>query len=230
MADSSSTSTLTPAQKLAEKHAVEDHHPTVEDAVDEEDIAHPPPSAMLSEKAAGKQKAPDSTGPKKTGLNVQSEEAFPSLGAPRAPVAAPAWSARTAASNGVNGAHNGISTSNASSRDSTPAVNTSGSTLAARGPALTGVSLPGRSTDYFDMAPFQMIPRAQLKKPIKQILDEINKKSKARVTMKEVGGNIRFEAQGPTSNDVRSALKEVASQVGSKVRLQSILHCGITIS
>lgn len=97
---------LTPAQKLMEQH---DHHATVEEVVDEEDIAHPPPSATapktesdaptLSEKAAGKQKADDSVAPGKASsanvpLNTASEELFPALGPtkPRTSAAVPpAW-------------------------------------------------------------------------------------------------------------------------------------------
>ncbi|KAG9814189.1 hypothetical protein KCU98_g20171, partial [Aureobasidium melanogenum] len=42
----SSADNLTPAQRLAEKH--DDHKPTVEEVVDEEDIIHPPPSASVT--------------------------------------------------------------------------------------------------------------------------------------------------------------------------------------
>src|ERR1700753_2114680 len=76
------------------------HRPTIEDVVDEEDIAHPPPSAhlpvqnandnatsgaepVLSEEAAGKKHAvdePAADAPKPAPkLDVTSEEAFPPL-------------------------------------------------------------------------------------------------------------------------------------------------------
>ena len=97
---------LSPAQRLQEKHAAEEaHRSTIEDAVDEEDILHPPPSMHaviegvpapvlapadegMSEKALGKQKAMAETngltGSKKvdaqTTLDTRSEEAFPALG------------------------------------------------------------------------------------------------------------------------------------------------------
>ena len=44
VATGSSSEGLTPAQKLMEQH---DHHATVEDVIDEEDLAHPPPSAAV---------------------------------------------------------------------------------------------------------------------------------------------------------------------------------------
>lgn len=44
---SSATEGLTPAQQLMEQHENNDHHVTVEDVPDEEDIAHPPPRPSL---------------------------------------------------------------------------------------------------------------------------------------------------------------------------------------
>jgi hypothetical protein len=95
---STATEGLTPAQKLMQEHA--DHHVTVEDVEDEDELAHPQSSAEpaadvpapLSEKAAGKQKAEDApAAPKKPALNTSSEEAFPALGPvkPRAQAVAP---------------------------------------------------------------------------------------------------------------------------------------------
>ena len=115
---------LTAAERLQQKHeAHAAHGPMVEDVVDEEDIAHPPPSMRLapesepthnaveqaqpmSEKAAGKQKARDEPGtaPARSkvngaaSFNAQDQEAFPALGSgPKAPPPAPAamaWGAK----------------------------------------------------------------------------------------------------------------------------------------
>lgn len=94
---------ISPAQRLQEKHTHDStHQPIVEDAVDEEDVAHPPPSAPLkppavgedtshhmSEKAAGKQRVKDEpTEPTSSKVNAapanvldtKSEDAFPALG------------------------------------------------------------------------------------------------------------------------------------------------------
>lgn len=250
----SATDGLTPAQKLMEQH--EAHHATVEDTVDEDDVAHPPPSetvksskteaadssapATMSEKAAGKQKAVDpvSAPTKKTPanapLNTQSEELFPALGPakPRGSVpVAPAWGKKPAslAANGVNGSANGMTPSTTSSRASTPAsgMMTPGSygpsMTPGRGPNLPTMNLPGKHTERISFSPSQLIPRNQLKKPLADILRDINRRSKAKVEYKPgPGGNIIFEGTGPV-DAVRTALKDVANELGSKVRCQKYI-------
>jgi hypothetical protein len=208
---SSATEGLTPAQKLMQEHA--DHHVTVEDVPDEEDLAHPPASAKsdadasapLSEKAAGKQKAEDApAAPKKPALNTSSEEAFPALGPvkPRAQASvAPTWGKKPASvtSNGVNGSAPG-------SAPSAPS----------RGPALPSMNIPGKHTERISLAAHQVAPRAELKKPINEIVRDINRRSKAKLDYKQGQGALIFEATGPVEA-VRQALKEVANEVGSKV-------------
>lgn len=124
-ASSAASGNLSAAERLKAKHEAEAaHHAIIEDVVDEEDIAHPPPSMHvgkepqsttapvesaqpMSEKAAGKQKASNesvlsSTGTTKANgvppLNTHSEEAFPALGGgPKAatPASTPlAWGAK----------------------------------------------------------------------------------------------------------------------------------------
>ena len=115
---------LTAAERLQRKHEADAaHRPMIEDVVDEEDVAHPPPSMHLapesestrdpvdetqsvSEKAAGKQKARDGSTqiPAKSKANgvatfdAQDQEAFPALGSgPKAPAPVPAamaWGAK----------------------------------------------------------------------------------------------------------------------------------------
>ncbi|KAF2123936.1 RNA binding effector protein-like protein Scp160 [Dothidotthia symphoricarpi CBS 119687] len=201
----------TPAQLLMEQH---DHHVTVEDVVDEEDVKHPPPSASnpdasdapaatLSEKAAGKQKADDSAAPApkpaKSALDTASEDAFPALGPvkPRAQASAPTWGKKPAAvtSNGVNGSNDA----------STPAS----------GPALPTMSIPGQYNQNIRFSPNQLTPRKDLKKPINEIIREINRRSKAKLEMKQLGGMIVFESTGPVEA-VRQSLKDIANEVGSK--------------
>lgn len=230
---------LSPAQQLMQKHSeAESHKPTVEEVVDEEDIAHPPPSASttsaaptpqpeLSEKAAGKQRAQDTENvpPKskqpsgKAPLNTQSEEAFPSLAPPKpsaAANAAPTWGRKPASvkTNGVNGTNG---TSVPSSRASTPASGmTTPATGGMRSGAAPSISLPGRYTESIRFVPSQLTPKRELKRPLKDILADISKRSKATVQVKEQGGFIVFEGQGPVEA-VRQALKEVAKELGSKV-------------
>jgi len=260
-----------PAEQLMKKHAADEaHRATIEDAVDEEDIAHPPPSAPLqdsapgsssapvlepveepmSDKAAGKQKARDEPVHERANakasnamLDTKSDELFPSLGgAPKPRAAAPvssAWGVRkpasvaNAAPNGVNGqASERPISSTASSRASTPASGmlTPGSTAASgipqsyhsRGSTPQIMSMPGRHTERIQFAPSQLLPRSQLKKPVMDVLRDINKRSKATVEMRPgPGGVINFEGRGPTDS-VRQALKEVAKELGSKVRYMEL--------
>jgi hypothetical protein len=206
---------LTPAQKLMETHDL--HKPTVEDVIDEEDIIHPPPSAALkktddstapalSEKAAGKQKAEDAPAPalakKAPALNTASEDAFPALGPvkPRAAAVAPTWSKKpTINANGVNG--------------QAPTNGTN-----ARGPALPTMNLPGKHKQQLLFDQEHLVPRSELKKPMLEIVREINKRSKAKLEVKTggPGGKVVFEATGPV-DAVREILQDAANQFGKKV-------------
>ena len=246
------------AEQLQQKHAASDNHaPTVEEVVDEEDIIHPPPSstmgshnkdtsvmpilvpadAAMSEKAIGKQKArEESENPiattkseKVASLDTKSEELFPALGVgpkSRTPAqVSTAWGSKKPASvangvpNGINGY--GTASSTTSSRSATPAsgVLTPGSTNASA-PRSSGpqhMSMPGRHSERVQFAPSQLLPRKEMKKPLQDVLREINKKSKATVEMKPgPDGMIQFEGKGPL-DAVRQALKDVAREVGSKV-------------
>ena len=238
-----SSETPSLAQQLQQKHAaLEVHNPTVEEVIDEEDILHPPPSAKLheaknapteeplSEKAMGKQKAtdfPQTNGPAQAstpkGLDTTSEEAFPSLGdgaKSRTSGQVPtAWNAKKPAvvahapTNGVNG----FSSSGTNrSQSSTPGATTPfTATSFSQGPPR--MSMPGRHSERVQFAPSQLLPRKEMKRPVTDVLREINRKSKANVEMKAgPGGMVYFEGRGPV-DAVRQALKDVAKEVGSKV-------------
>lgn len=240
---SSAVENLTPAQKLLAKHIADEvHQPHVEDAADEYDLLHPPPSSSarpeatepnaatgasspMSEVAKGKQKALDtgdqSTNPAPPNLNTESEEAFPALGPPKRRSTVPVtqtWAKRPAimSLNGNKAAANSKTPSSAvSSCPSTPASGMNGSA------ALPGVALPGRHVEHITFAQNQIKPPAQMKKTIPQLLQEINQKSKAKVTVREGVGGVRiFEGTGPV-DAVRQALREIANQIGSKVRASS---------
>ncbi|KAL8736750.1 MAG: hypothetical protein Q9166_000116 [cf. Caloplaca sp. 2 TL-2023] len=246
-----------PAQRLQEKHGADAaHRPMVEDIIDEEDIAHPPPSMKtaaagptstkdivsqpMSEKAAGKQKAteepteptPRPNAPSSIVLDTESEDAFPALGGgPKSQAPAPvamAWGARkppgvaNAVPNGVNGQGPVFSTS--SSRASTPVsdkltpASANASVASDRGgPAIPQhIPIPGRHSERIQFAPSQLLPRDQLKKPLQDVLRNINKRSKATVEMKSgPGGTMIFEGIGPV-DATRQALRDVAREVGSK--------------
>ncbi|KAF4216212.1 hypothetical protein CNMCM8980_006576 [Aspergillus fumigatiaffinis] len=201
------------AAMLEEEHARnEAHKVTVEDTVDEEDLLHPPqslgkdqqtvpaqPTAAVEEAVAATPSAPNAAPKKSPAFDVRSEELFPALGSgpkPKAPAAA-TWGARPSAAAALaNGA--------------------AGRPQATAGDVPRIMSLPGKHMEQLRLAPSQMMPRAQLKKPLKDILRDISRRSKATVDMRGgPGGSIIFEGKGSVES-VRQALKEVAQQVGSK--------------
>lgn len=212
--------TATSAQKLMAKHSADDaHQATIEDVIDEEDIAHPPPSASLSEKAAGKQKAEDDaelpTRPKaKAPLNTQDEEAFPALGAPKARTQAsvPSTWGRKPAVNGTNGP----ASSMPPSTNGSPRVGAA--TSGNRTPSTQqNISLPGKFVDSISLYPSQLLPRKEMKQPIQEIIRDLQRKYKAVIKRQEGGnGAVKFEATGP-SDQVRQALRDLARQIGAKV-------------
>ncbi|KAM0723580.1 hypothetical protein Q7P37_000567 [Cladosporium fusiforme] len=218
------------AERLMQQHAAEEAHKATVEEVPDEDAPHPMPSAApslpisadpsrahtpapdatMSSKAAGKQPARENK------LDTQSEELFPALGGPKAaaPAAQSLWSRKPAAvGKAPNGASNGLNVpvaSNASSRASTPlsGIQTPGS---ARGQPQ--MSLPGRQSEQIVLDPSMIKRRDQLKKPVSEVLRDINKRSKAKVEMKSgPGGVLIFEGTGPT-DAVRIALKDAASQI-----------------
>ena len=207
-----------------------------------------PADEPLSEKAIGKQKAQDqSSVPRKPAnaqnapsLDTKSEESFPALGGgprtrPSDQAPTVAWGSKKiapvarAAPNGING--NGQISSTASSRSNTPASGIL--TPAANNATIPGqsragmpshMSMPGRHSERVQFAPSQLLPRKEMKKPMNDVLRDINKRSKAAVEMKPgPGGTIYFEGKGPV-DAVRQALKDVAREVGSKVRELQYIH------
>ena len=246
-----SSETPSLAQQLQQRHAAQEvHNPTVEEVIDEEDILHPPPSAKLqepsnaptqeplSEKAMGKQKANDSPqtnnkpaqAPTPRALDTTSEELFPALGKgpnPQASAQVPtAWVSvkPTAAARGPPNSVNGFSPPSGTNRSqsSTSSVMTPSTTASfSQGPQ--HMSMPGRHSERVQFAPSQLLPRKEMKRPVADVLREINRRSKANVEMKAgPGGMIYFEGRGPV-DAVRQALKEVAKEVGSKVSRASLL-------
>ena len=247
---------LTPAQRLQVLHSSDTaHKATVEDVMDEEDLAHPPPSLLAQQNtqsadpshAAEESVSANKVGKRKEGplqeqssqaqskapvLDMQSEESFPALGGPPSSKSgipsAMRWGSNTGPmlskpiSNGTNA--KGPLSSSAPSPTSTP---TSGvmtpmsATMKAaqrpqQDPTLQSMALPGRHSQRITFAPSQLLPRSQLKKPVQEILRAINKRSKAKVEMKQgPQGVIIFEGTGPYE-DTRQALRDVAHEVGSK--------------
>ena len=238
---SGSTAPTSFAEQLQSRHADAAHKATIEEVVDEDDVQHPPPSALLahpqeqgdpeqnlSAKAMGKQKVSEKQAPAASPapLDTQSEELFPALGGPksRAPAKAPAWGSSTPpslADGFTNGTRANIASrpsSVATSGRSTPVTTPLSPNFASSNVRGTGaVRLPGKSTDKFSMRPSQLLPRTQLKKPVQDVLRDINRKSRAKVTMRPAAdGGIEFEATGPTAEIVQQALRDVSKEVGAK--------------
>ncbi|KAJ5173105.1 K Homology domain type 1 [Penicillium capsulatum] len=202
------------AAMLEEQHTRdESHHATVEDVADEEDPKQPLPSSIANAQPSASTTAPisESSTPAETAspspvpkpapkkapaFDVQSEELFPALGSGPKPAtpAATTWGAKkpSAAATIANGLP--------PQPMDVPRV----------------MSLPGKHMEQLRLAPSQMLPRGQLKKPLRDILRDISRRSKATVDMRGgPGGSIIFEGKG-TVDSVRQALREVAQQVGSK--------------
>ncbi|QSS66471.1 RNA binding effector protein Scp160 [Histoplasma capsulatum] len=206
---------MSPATFLREQHTREDSHKvTVEDVPDEYDIQHPLPSASAAPAPAAspicsvsahntvahsEKPSPDTvpfSAPIKTAsqespiFDVQSEELFPALGGASnlrpPPIVPTAWGAATSSS--LNPA------------SGAPKI----------------MSMPGKHVERIRFAPSQMLPRSQLKKPIRDILRDTSRRFKAVVDMYNgPEESIIFEGKGSV-DAVRQALKEVAQQVGSK--------------
>ncbi|POR33845.1 Vigilin 1 [Tolypocladium paradoxum] len=209
------------AQKLAQIHAEAPHHVTVEDVPDEDaptkstNDASGSWAAPMSAKTAGKQK--ESQGPK-SALDTQSHELFPELGAAKGKTAnvAPVWGAKSSA----NGKPNGAASNNAS-RSSTPA---SGAATPAQGTA-PSMFIPGRNVETVTLEPQFIMPRGQLKRPIPDIMKDINRKSRANITMATASnGRLRFDATGP-QDVAQQALKDLVQQIGTRTSIKvSIPH------
>lgn len=194
-------------------------------------VATPSGDATMSAKAAGKQPAreqPPAAAPPKPAFDPKSEDAFPALGGPKAQPAAAAptpWSRKPAAvGKAANGMSNGLANGNmASSKPSSGAstpmsgiVTPSSTAPSQRGPT-PQMALPGRYSEQIQLHQSMITPRNQLRKPVPDILRDINKRSKANIEMKAgPGGLVIFEGTGPV-DAVRVALKEVATQLCSKV-------------
>lgn len=204
------------AARLLQKHAQHPLQPTVEDAPDDEATpstaaaapADPTWAPTMTPKTAGKQPAGASSA-----LDTHSHEAFPELGVPKANVPRvvypPIWAG---AKGGSNGNLNGTSWSaNGTPRTSTP---TSGAVTPTGAPPL--MSIPGRNVESIVVPANSVLPRSQLKRPIPDLVKDINRKSRAVITMATApNGQLKFEASGP-SDKALAALNDLVSQITRK--------------
>lgn len=210
------------AQKLREMHS-KAPHVTIEDVPDEDgpkpsnslnsvSMASPASATTVADltKTANSSSAPD----------TQSHELFPELGASKAKgtTLAPVWGAKQQVSD--KSKTNGTASA-AASRSSTPA---SAAATVSRG-STPSMSIPGRNVESVTLEPQYIIPRGQLKRPIPDIVKDINRKSRANITMATASnGRLRFDATGP-QDVAQQALKDLVQQIGTRVS-----HIGISIS
>jgi hypothetical protein len=203
------------AEKMRQQHA-EVPRPTVEDAPEDDAADFAGPSAgnaggssaswgrPASSIAPSKEK---STAGPDVALDTQSHELFPELGAPKSKAnmgAVPTWAAKGPSNKPVNGG----SQVNGSSRVSAPA------TTRAAVPAMT---IPGRNVESITIHPQHILPREKLRRPIPDIIKDINRKSRANIAMVPLGnGKLKFDATGP-QDVAQQALKDLVQQIGVKV-------------
>ncbi|KAK2627151.1 hypothetical protein QTJ16_003117 [Diplocarpon rosae] len=212
---------LSAAQRLQQQH---EHSVAVEEVPDESDLKHPaaplvdshvledldeagPASdwpATLSAKAAGKRKAEV---PSKTPvLDPQSTTAFPGLGGAPKPVQVPVlagiWGGNKSA---TNGAQNGISTNGATPPPASQPAPTQSPAVQIQAPRLI-------------LQRDQVLPRSQLKKPMPDILKDINKKLRTNLTMRTgENGVLEFrEASNAKENLKQQAVRDLGLQIGAK--------------
>lgn len=238
---------LSAAQKLMQKHKEEAHNATIEDTIDEEDLKHgerPNSSSVLepvsetittstwaqpiSSKAAGKQRAQEQPSNKENlpPPDTQSHDLFPELGgAPKpqtGPKAPSIWSVKkspAANSTAGHGKSNGLAPVNGGSAPASGTV-TPTSTISPIVPSglPNTMAIPGRHSERISLTPSQLLPGKQLKKSVDDVVKDINKKSRASITMTTGQGGTRwFTAIGPV-DACRQALSDIVAQIGSKVR------------
>ncbi|KAE8445099.1 hypothetical protein EG329_013701 [Mollisiaceae sp. DMI_Dod_QoI] len=219
-----------PAQKPSAIH--EPHNPTVEEVPDESDLnggAHPQSEKTTLEsvndasvvpswggapsaKAAGKRKAEEpSTKEKRPVLDTQSSELFPGLGGSK-PAAAPSfngsWGKGPAP---VNGRSNGTPTTGASTPTSDVPTPPSG--------RVAPQSLAGHiQAPLLVLQKHEVVPRTQMKKPLPDIMKDINKKLRTNLTMTQgAGGVLEFRETSNQKDALKQqALRDLSHQIGVK--------------
>ena len=254
---------MSAAERLRQKHEEQvSHQPEIEDEIDDEDNAHPPPSSnatskqehqpvpdhnipsdptasqqstskpqIAAETAAPKQQQSElASSHKKGSLNTQSEELFPALGksshAPFSSHNASAWGSRKpiAVRNGLNGVNGSSHASSLPSSGSSTPLSGALTPASSNAPVQQSshglqfpqkMQLPGKHVERIQFAPSQLKSGKDLKKPLADIVREVNKRSKAKVEVK-TGPNrsLVFEGRGPV-DATRQVLKDLAKEVGS---------------
>jgi hypothetical protein len=211
-ADHSNGSELSAAQKLMQKHAESTPHPVTVEDVPDVDLPKPSSNEATGSWAAPISSAANGNQKENKSLDTQSHELFPELGAPKGKAAnvAPIWGAKSNAGTKPNG-----SGSNGASRSSTPATATPTPARGATPPAMT---IPGRNVESVTLEPSFVKKRDQLRRPMTDIIRDLNRKSRANITMSTASnGRLKFDATGP-QDVAQQALKDLVAEIGTRVR------------
>jgi hypothetical protein len=81
------------------------------------------------------------------------------------------------------------------------------------------LTLPGRNVESVTIEPHHIMPKKDLRRPIPDVIKDINRKSRASITMSSAAnGRLKFDATGP-QDVAQQALKELVRQIGTKVRV-----------
>ncbi|OAA70314.1 K liklik [Cordyceps fumosorosea ARSEF 2679] len=204
---------LSAAQKLMQKHAEHVPHPVTVEDVPDVDLPKPVNDASGSWAAPMTSNTASRQKENQPSLDTQSHELFPELGAPKGKAAnvAPIWSAKNGApkQNGANGA----------SHSAAAAAPAAAPTSASQVPPPV-MSIPGRKVESVTLEPQFIMERSKLKRPIPEILRDLNRKSRANITMSSVSnGRVRFDATGP-QDVAQQALKDLVALIGRRTVIE----------
>ncbi len=219
----------------------EAHNPTVEEVPDEEDTIkrHDTPlsNSVLEDVDSGPESAPAGKRYEKPtdrkiiekpmkenkpkAVEISSKEAFPELGGGKAqiPAVAPSWGgAKTdALKSGFD------SNSTTASGAATP---TSSKSAPFGGPGT--FNMPGQYREQISFMPDDLIPRTEMRRPLPDILKDINRKFKVNLTYTTGERNMLFfTATGPTKKAVTEALVELADKITVTVSAHLLFLRGV---
>lgn len=210
----------------------EAHNPTVEEVPDESDLngkPHPQsdkvtlesvddsataPSwaATPSAKAAGKRKEEPTPQDKRPVLDTQSSELFPGLGGSK-PAAAPSFNKSWGKGPvQVDGRTNGTPTNG----NSTPTSDAPAPFVSRGAPQSLASQI---QAPLLVLQKHEVLPRTQMKKPMPDILKDINKKLRTNLTMTQgAGGVFEFRENSNQKEALKQqAIRDLGQQIGVKV-------------
>lgn len=210
---SSNTHESSAARLLLEQHM--SHNATVEDGSDDE--ARPQPAAASETPGHETMAAPSTsrspsrapsaaTKPAETNYS----ELFPEFGGGASKVAAPVWPARA-------GKTIGAVPSNSTSQLSSPEPVSQGldSSVAPK------LSIPGQHQERYILPAGELLPPAQMKRPLADIVKDFNRKSRAQIKVKPHPDDmVMIEATGPKGEATTKSLKDFVALIGAKVKLE----------